>query len=137
MKCPRCNIGTLSEVKADEPWHDDYLICSQCDSTFQAGFIKNGEHASIQSLPQVFRKFIYDETKKFISQHPVETWDTEFDAGPEKTAVIPLVEGCNILLDTPDLIYILRMPNIDGEDLVVTMRIDNVNEIGQLENALL
>ncbi|MGO8699942.1 MAG: hypothetical protein ACLQVY_19780 [Limisphaerales bacterium] len=32
-ECPTCKVS-LHTVKANEPWHDDYLICPQCDSTF-------------------------------------------------------------------------------------------------------
>jgi len=32
--CPHCKKGTLVKVDADEPWHDVYLICPKCDSTY-------------------------------------------------------------------------------------------------------
>lgn len=33
MKCEKCNID-LELVAADEPWHDEYFICSNCDGTY-------------------------------------------------------------------------------------------------------
>jgi len=32
--CPECEVGILELVEADEPWHDDYLICSDCQGTY-------------------------------------------------------------------------------------------------------
>ena len=32
--CPHCQKGTLELVKAYEPWYDNYLICTKCDSTY-------------------------------------------------------------------------------------------------------
>lgn len=36
MICPNCEQAELELVGADEPWHDDYLICPICDSTYNA-----------------------------------------------------------------------------------------------------
>mgnify|MGYP001602384043 CR=1 FL=1 len=32
-KCPKCQIG-LEIVKSSGPFHDDYLICPECDGTY-------------------------------------------------------------------------------------------------------
>lgn len=48
-KCPRCKTK-IRLVKAREPYHDDYLICPKCDSTYNpdeigkcsCGFLPSG-----------------------------------------------------------------------------------------------
>jgi len=32
-KCERCG-ARLEVVEADEPWHDEHLMCPKCDSTY-------------------------------------------------------------------------------------------------------
>jgi len=32
-KCPKCG-GELVIVAPDEPWHDEYLCCGDCNSTY-------------------------------------------------------------------------------------------------------
>jgi len=32
-KCLWCG-AQLELILADEPWHDDYLLCPECDATF-------------------------------------------------------------------------------------------------------
>lgn len=31
--CPYCRVGIMEVIEADEPWHDEYLMCSDCQST--------------------------------------------------------------------------------------------------------
>jgi uncharacterized protein with PIN domain len=33
-ECKHCKKGVVEKVDADEPWHTDYLICTECDSTY-------------------------------------------------------------------------------------------------------
>ena len=35
--CKFCKKGKVKLVKADEPWHGDYLICPICQSTYNIG----------------------------------------------------------------------------------------------------
>lgn len=42
MKCAKCTAD-LAVVPADEPWHDEYLICKACDSTYFKDEIKGKE----------------------------------------------------------------------------------------------
>ncbi len=41
IKMPGCRVcgGKLHLVPADEPWHADYYVCEECDSTFNIGDI--------------------------------------------------------------------------------------------------
>jgi len=33
-KCKNCKLTNVVFIGADEPWHSDYWICPECDSTY-------------------------------------------------------------------------------------------------------
>jgi transposase-like protein len=35
--CPHCGLEKVKEVKGDEPYTIDHLICPSCDSTYNIG----------------------------------------------------------------------------------------------------
>ncbi|HQM96875.1 MAG TPA: hypothetical protein PK705_07700, partial [Clostridia bacterium] len=38
--CPSCGEGKVEEVKGTEPYSEDYLMCNECDSTFNKEHMK-------------------------------------------------------------------------------------------------
>lgn len=45
MDCEICNKGTLELIPEVFPWHDDYYICSTCESTFTVDYINGSRPA--------------------------------------------------------------------------------------------
>jgi len=59
--CSKCG-GSLSLCSEDLPWHEGYLICESCDSTYvRPGFFPKGEEvaklATLKEKEQVIKVF--------------------------------------------------------------------------------
>lgn len=42
MKCTYCGSENITLVGEDEPWHVDYWICEDCQSTYNEGELDDG-----------------------------------------------------------------------------------------------
>ena len=43
IECPHCKKGELELIDADEPWHPEHYMCSECCSTYSIWDIEDNE----------------------------------------------------------------------------------------------